>query len=581
MGPALLFILLTISVHVDSQLQEDTKEEPCTDYGVDFERVYTMEGEAVVMNCSLLVALPFNSNTTYTISWFKNESQKEFTRAEARIQAVRELLWFLPAILEDTGHYVCVLGTPQSCYKQAVLLIVNETKNDDCNYIYKAGQQLAVSANGNIVCPAINIFVSEASSYEFLWYRDCELIKEGSKFLYRNDSLLITNVSVKDKANYTCRVNFILNGTTYYASRTLEPEIKMDWYLSPVIIAPHNNIVKADLGKKFNTTCKVFVEGVGRHAVDVIWASNVYFSKNPSDRIFQRKLEDRKVKGGTWIEVLLIISEVKEEDINQTFQCIVSSAKGYAWAEFILQSNGPNFIIYIGFAFATLTVVLIISVTTYKIFKIDIVLWYRSSFHHLYKKPESDGKSYDAYVIYPDIYEGQSETKAEVFALHTLPQVLERKCGYKLFICGRDGLPGEAVVDVVTENIKKSRRLILLYTSSTFFSAESHARFEQQSGMYSVLVEGTVPVILIELEEIKDYSDLPESIQHLKRKQGALKWKVGKSDKSFSPCSRFWKHVQYKMPLRQRPSYSEKSTALNCWTCTGTGDVLNHHIPLG
>lgn len=57
----------------------------------------------------------------------------------------------------------------------------------------------------------------------------------------------------------------------------------------------------------------------------------------------------------------------------------------------------------------------------------------------------SDGKLYDAYVIYPRVFEGSSAgtTSVEYFVHRTLPDVLEKKCGYKLCIYGRDLLPGQ------------------------------------------------------------------------------------------------------------------------------------------
>lgn len=122
--------------------------------------------------------------------------------------------------------------------------------------------------------------------------------------------------------------------------------------------------------------------------------------------------------------------------------------------------------------------------------------------------PDLDGKLYDAYVAYPQPCAIGFSEKVETFALHTLPQVLENVCGYKLFIAGRDCLPGQgtvspsaptwfgefiytitlldaqiiilsssliifppaAIVDSVEENIQASRRLLLLYTASTFTS---------------------------------------------------------------------------------------------------------------
>lgn len=57
--------------------------------------------------------------------------------------------------------------------------------------------------------------------------------------------------------------------------------------------------------------------------------------------------------------------------------------------------------------------------------------------------PDLDGKLYDAYVAYPSPCSSGYNTEVETFAMHTLPQVLEKACGYKLFIAGRDCLPGQ------------------------------------------------------------------------------------------------------------------------------------------
>lgn len=54
----------------------------------------------------------------------------------------------------------------------------------------------------------------------------------------------------------------------------------------------------------------------------------------------------------------------------------------------------------------------------------------------------SDGKIYDAYVLYPKNKESCLYS-SDIFALKILPEVLERQCGYNLFIFGRDDLPGE------------------------------------------------------------------------------------------------------------------------------------------
>ena len=57
----------------------------------------------------------------------------------------------------------------------------------------------------------------------------------------------------------------------------------------------------------------------------------------------------------------------------------------------------------------------------------------------------SDGKIYDAYVIYPRNCKNSPKgaSSVEYFVHQILPDVLENKCGYDLYIYGRDLLPGE------------------------------------------------------------------------------------------------------------------------------------------
>lgn len=81
--------------------------------------------------------------------------------------------------------------------------------------------------------------------------------------------------------------------------------------------------------------------------------------------------------------------------------------------------------------------------------RINIIYLSALFYPHIHKKllfslvPDLDGKLYDAYVAYPQPCAVGFSEKVESFALHTLPQVLENACGYKLFIAGRDCLPGQ------------------------------------------------------------------------------------------------------------------------------------------
>lgn len=118
------------------------------------------------------------------------------------------------------------------------------------------------------------------------------------------------------------------------------------------------------------------------------------------------------------------------------------------------------------------------------------------------------------------------------------------------------------MVDVVQDALSRCRRLLLLYTASSLCSPEAQEWAEQQTGLYRAIVEDSLSIVLLELEEIREPDRLPPSVRLLKEKQGALQaWKRrkrwmgwdGKSEDrltSLEPSARFWRKVRYHMPVR-------------------------------
>lgn len=95
-------------------------------------------------------------------------------------------------------------------------------------------------------------------------------------------------------------------------------------------------------------------------------------------------------------------------------------------------------------------------------------------------------------------------------------------------------------------------------------------------------------VVLVELEEISpdQWALFPESVRHLRKKQGAVCWwknqkrsqrgwrclrgwvdgEQGEQEKqlspSLSPSLRFWKEIRYHMPVRGKRAVNAEKTAL-------------------
>ncbi|XP_023587706.1 LOW QUALITY PROTEIN: interleukin-1 receptor-like 2, partial [Trichechus manatus latirostris] len=242
--------------------------------------------------------------------------------------------------------------------------------------------------------------------------------------------------------------------------------------------------------------------------------------------------------------------EVKMEDYGRHFVCHAGVSAAYI----VLKLPAPDSQAYLIGGFIALTGVAVSIMCIYNFFKIDIVLWYRGAFRSI--GSVDDGKLYDAYVLYPKPLSGSHRWEVDVMVLKILPEVLERQCGYKLFIFGRDDVPGQAVASVTDENIKLCRRLIIIIVPESLSFGLLKNTAEEQITVYNALIQDGMKVILIELEKIKDYTDMPESIKYIRQKHGAIQWSGDFTEESQSAKTKFWKKVRFHMPPRRCPPLS-------------------------
>ncbi|KAK2905767.1 hypothetical protein Q8A73_009710 [Channa argus] len=603
----------------------------CSDYKLQFERVFSVPGDIAMLNSTLLSPEVFDFKAVpYNITWYVSKTGLELSNQTGRILIHGETLWFLNVTLDDEGEYECIVRTSSQCYQQATMLKVDLPSTEKCGRPREALQKLTRWVNDNLNCP-LKDYITKLKSYNItyslMWYRGCDPIMNSrdGKYIYRDlTKLMIKMVKAEDKGSYTCTLRFTLGGVMGSVSETIDASLAEDYSLVPQVQEPANEIIKAQMGSHFSKRCLVFVPGIGEHIVHLMWMDKGFISGDPSDRVYtpeQRMWSQDVPINGIWLERTLIFSELWEEDFNTTYTCRAYSFRGNPDAFFTLIPEDPNIILPIGAVLAGVTVLFVISVTVYYIYKVDIVLWFRKAFPVLYTNKDSDGKLYDAYVAYPQPYTVGFSKEVETFALHTLPQVLENACGYKLFIAGRDCLPGQAIVDSVEDNIQASRRLLLLYTASSFTSKrhtsstssnnnnicknnnssnngssisfdgseevypDTRQHLECMAAMHRALLEGSLKVILVELEEITpaQLALLPESVRHLRKKNGAVCWwknlkttqrwrtcikrtedeEKGGCGTSLSPTSRFWKEMRYHMPVRGKTVvYPEKIALL-------------------
>ena len=109
------------------------------------------------------------------------------------------------------------------------------------------------------------------------------------------------------------------------------------------------------------------------------------------------------------------------------------------------------------------------------------------------------------------------------------------------------------MVNVIDENIKLCRRLIIFIVPEALSLDLLRNMSEEQIAVYNVLIQDGIKVILIELEKVKDDTTLPESIQYIRQKHGAVQWSGDFTEQSQCAKTKFWKKVRYHMPPKRWP----------------------------
>ncbi|NWU65021.1 IL1R1 protein, partial [Pterocles burchelli] len=516
---------------------------------------FVLVGEPIAISCPIITSPVFHSD--YNLTWYRNGSATTVTsERNARIHQREGLLWFIPALLEDSGLYECDARSLNHSNKKTIHLTVFKNDNGLCfNGNMKFEQKVMSTKAGKIICPDLEHFKDEDNNQpEVHWYKECKpgflederlLLSEGE------NSVLIRNVTVQDRGNYTCRMVYTYMGKQYNVSRTMSLEVKeAPRQMKPEFIYPKNNTIEVELGSHVVMECNV---SSGINGLIPFWQVNDEdvdsFDSTYREQFYEEGMPHGLAVSGTKFN----ISKVKVKDyIHKFFCCFIYGSQQFT-AYIKLERPAQNIQGYLIGGGLSLIFLVFFTLFIYKIFKIDIVLWYRDSCHPFLGKKVSDGKIYDAYVLYPKNRESCLYL-SDIFALKILPEVLERQCGYNLFIFGRDDLPGEAVISIADEKMHQSRRVIVVLVPEPSCYSVTEDVSEKQLAMYNALIQDGIKVILIELEKIQDYADMPEAIKYIKQKHGAIRWKGDFSERSHSANTRFWKKVRYHMPSRKNAS---------------------------
>uniref|UniRef100_A0A8C5U6R2 Interleukin 1 receptor accessory protein like 2 n=1 Tax=Malurus cyaneus samueli TaxID=2593467 RepID=A0A8C5U6R2_9PASS len=531
----------------------------CIDWSVDLKTYMALAGEPVRVKCALFYSYirtnySMAQSTGLRLMWYKNKGDLEepIIFSEVRMSKDEDSIWFHSVELQDSGFYTCVLRNSTYCMKVSMSLTVAENESGLCyNSKIRYLEKSEVTKRKTISCPDIEDYKTAGQEPDVVWYKECKPKMWRSVVIQKGNTLLIQEVQEEDGGNYTCELKF----EGKLIRRTVE--LKVTALLTdkpPKPLFPMENqptVIDVQLGNPLTVACKAFFGFSGEAGPMIYWMKGEKFIEELEGHIREGEVRLlREHLGEKEVELTLIFDAVEEADLAN-YTCHVENRNGRKHASVLLRKKDLIYKIELAGGLGAILLLLILLVTIYKCYNIELMLFYRQNFGG--DEAADDNKEYDAYLSYtkvdPDALD-RDNNEEEQFALEILPDVLEKHYGYKLFIPDRDLIPSGTYIEDLTRCVEQSRRLIIVLTPD-YVLRRGWSIFEMENRLHNMLVSGEIKVILIECTELKgkvNYHEV-ESLKHTIKLLSVVKWKGPKSSKL---NSKFWKRLVFEMPGKKK-----------------------------
>ncbi|XP_064526013.1 X-linked interleukin-1 receptor accessory protein-like 2 isoform X2 [Pseudopipra pipra] len=536
MKPLVLLVLVICTV-VSMNLKLVSKRnsvDGCIDWSVDLKTYMALAGEPVRVKCALFYSYirtnySMAQSTGLRLMWYKNKGDLEepIIFSEVRMSKDEDSIWFHSVELQDSGFYTCVLRNSTYCMKVSMSLTVAENESGLCyNSKIRYLEKSEVTKRKTISCPDIEDYKTAGQEPDVVWYKECKPKMWRSVVIQKGNTLLIQEVQEEDGGNYTCELKF----EGKLIRRTVELKVT---------------------GNPLTVACKAFFGFSGESGPMIYWMKGEKFIEELEGHIREGEVRLlREHLGEKEVELTLIFDAVGEADLAN-YTCHVENRNGRKHASVLLRKKDLIYKIELAGGLGAILLLLILLVTIYKCYNIELMLFYRQNFGG--DEAADDNKEYDAYLSYtkvdPDALD-RDTNEEEQFALEILPDVLEKHYGYKLFIPDRDLIPSGTYIEDLTRCVEQSRRLIIVLTPD-YVLRRGWSIFEMENRLHNMLVSGEIKVILIECTELKgkvNYHEV-ESLKHTIKLLSVVKWKGPKSSKL---NSKFWKRLVFEMPGKKK-----------------------------
>ncbi|XP_015217033.2 interleukin-1 receptor accessory protein isoform X1 [Lepisosteus oculatus] len=556
----LLFSVFAVTTEISSAASEPTQHylsEHCHDQDIcdreSAKGVKIYDGEPGRLKCPLFSGTcnsSFAQSKDLSLKWFwkakpdqGSEQPVDFSLPDHRIVERKEKLWFQPALLNDTGEYVCLLRNLSYCVKASVGLTVLQKNNGSCvnDQMETVTALIPIEEKQELTCPDIEEFIPPAAKYDVTWHENCHPWINGkygnSDRAVKNNKFIFYIMREIRKGNYTCVVNYLENGRPVTLTRTINVKAVGSSRLQykPVIHIPNKELTfTVTLGETAELLCEAYFHYLKDSATEVWWSVNgKRVDPNSDKRMKINSSEVHEQLGHKSIRRILQIDKFTSEDLKKDYTCFAKNKLGEvnSKARVAAQAYIPS--IELGCGLGVTLFLMVILIVIYHVYWLELVLLYRAYFGT--DETVGDGKEYDIYISYA------RNTEEEEFVLLTLRTVLENDWGYKVCIFDRDSLPGGNIPEDVLKFIQKSRRLIVIL-SPDYMTEKSISLLECRLGL---LCQHTADTKIIAIR-YKPVSFPSSEILQLKQTT-VIKWK---GEKSGHPRSRFWTRLRLALPLR-------------------------------
>ncbi|NXG01851.1 IRPL2 protein, partial [Sakesphorus luctuosus] len=531
----------------------------CIDWSVDLKTYMALAGEPVRVKCALFYSYirtnySMAQSTGLRLMWYKNKGDLEepIIFSEVRMSKDGDSIWFHSVEVQDSGFYTCVLRNSTYCMKVSMSLTVAENESGLCyNSKIRYLEKSEVTKRKTISCPDIEDYKTAGQEPDVVWYKECKPKMWRSVVIQKGNTLLIQEVQEEDGGNYTCELKF----EGKLIRRTVELKVTaLVTDKPPKPLFPMENqptVIDVQLGNPLTVACKAFFGFSGESGPMIYWMKGEKFIEELEGHIREGEVRLlREHLGEKEVELTLIFDAVEEADLAN-YTCHVENRNGRRHASVLLRKKDLIYKIELAGGLGAILLLLILLVTIYKCYNIELMLFYRQNFGG--DEAADDNKEYDAYLSYtkvdPDALD-RDNNEEEQFALEILPDVLEKHYGYKLFIPDRDLIPSGTYIEDLTRCVEQSRRLIIVLTPD-YVLRRGWSIFEMENRLHNMLVSGEIKVILIECTELKgkvNYHEV-ESLKHTIKLLSVVKWKGPKSSKL---NSKFWKRLVFEMPGKKK-----------------------------